>query len=79
MPEDEDTVNAIADEIAHYLARHPLAADTAIGVQRYWLTQARGAVPLARVEDALARLERKGIVARRVVFGGSVMFSARAH
>ena len=79
MPEDADTVDAIAQEIAHYLDDHPLAADTAIGVQRYWLPQARGRVPLARVEEALASLERQGIVTRRVVFGGSVMFSARAH
>ena len=72
------TVSAIAADIERYLAAHPLAADTVDGVQRWWLSDAVRDASVAEVEQALQALEQRGVVTRRVVFGGSVMFSARA-
>ena len=72
------TVSVIAADIERYLAAHPLAADTVDGVRRWWLSEAVRDASVAEVEQALEVLEQRGVVIRRVVFGGSVMFSARA-
>jgi len=72
------TVSAIAAEIQGYLVDHPQAADTAVGVQRWWLSDALLGVSLDEVEEALALLERRGVVMSRIVLGDSVVFSARS-
>jgi hypothetical protein len=54
--------DAVAELIRRYLSQHPRAADTAEGIQRWWLAPTYGEVPLASVERALAKLEGEGVV-----------------
>jgi hypothetical protein len=62
----EATVNPSVDQaavwICSYLREHPKAADTAEGIQRWWLAPNYGEVALVTVEMALTRLEGEGVV-----------------
>ena len=57
-------VAAVALAIRLYLDEHPRAADTAAGIQRWWLLPSFGELSLATVEAALAQLEEEGVVCR---------------
>ena len=52
----------VAEVIRRYLTEHPCAADTAEGIQRWWIAPACGEVSLLSVEQALAKLEEEGVV-----------------
>jgi hypothetical protein len=52
----------VGEWICHYLRRHPRAADTPQGIQRWWLAPNDGEVALLSVEQALAELESEGVV-----------------
>ena len=54
-----------AEWISSYLREHPKAADTAEGIQRWWLAPNFGEVALVTVEMALAKLEGEGVVMAR--------------
>jgi Fe2+ or Zn2+ uptake regulation protein len=66
---------SVAESIRCYLAEHPQAADTAEGIQRWWLVPMYGEVSLGSVQQALSQLEGAGVVckldphAREAVFG----------
>ena len=63
QPETPDAdVREVAQAIRRYLTDHPQAADTAQGIQRWWLLPNFGELPLAKVEAALAQLEAEGVV-----------------
>lgn len=72
---NDDPTRAIADEVLSYLTRHPDAADTAEGIQRWWLADG-GAYALADVERVLARLARDGAVGRRRLPDDRVLYAA---
>jgi hypothetical protein len=64
-PDNPDAeVRAVAAAIRRYLTDHPQAADTAQGIQRWWLLPSFGELPLTTVEAALAKLEDEGAVRR---------------
>jgi hypothetical protein len=52
----------VAELIRRYLTEHPRAADTAEGIQRWWIAPTFGEVSLQSVEQALAQLEGEGVV-----------------
>jgi hypothetical protein len=52
----------IAELIRSYLTEHPRAADTAAGIQRWWIVPTFGEVSLWSVEQALVQLEGEGVV-----------------
>lgn len=56
------SVEQAAEWIRAYLREHPKAADTAEGIQRWWLAPNFGEVALVTVETALAKLEGEGVV-----------------
>lgn len=56
------SVNQVAEWIRSYLRAHPRAADTAEGIQRWWLAPNFGEVALVTVEMALEQLEGEGVV-----------------
>ncbi len=62
-PPDAD-VRVVARAIRQYLVDHPQAADTAQGIQRWWLLPDVGEFSLQTVEAALAQLEGEGSVRR---------------
>jgi hypothetical protein len=54
------TVEQVAEWICSYLRDHPKAADTAEGIQRWWLAPNFGEVTLITVKQALEKLESEG-------------------
>jgi len=56
------TVQQVAEWICQYLREHPRAADTAAGIQRWWLAPHFGEVALSMVEQALEQLESEGVM-----------------
>ena len=56
------TQGGVAELIRRYLTEHPRAADTAEGIQRWWIAPTYGEVSLRSVEEALAQLDGEGMV-----------------
>jgi hypothetical protein len=75
-PSTDAEIERIAQEIESYLIRHRDAADTALGIARWWLGQPNANTALPRVESALERLVRRGIVVSRVLADGNRVYSA---
>jgi hypothetical protein len=74
MPETgEDTVRAIADEIERYIAEHPEAADTAEGIERWWLPP-RLSERAALVAESLDGLVALGVIASLTLPDGRVLY-----
>ena len=57
----------MADAIARHLARSPACADSAEGIQQWWLRPLDFEVPLELVIEALKLLESEGLVECRRV------------
>ena len=70
-------VNEIAGEISHYLAKHPSAADSVEGIRRWWLLRQRYEDSAQLVRQALEQLLREGVVSRRVLTDGSVLYTSQ--
>jgi hypothetical protein len=77
------TARQVAAWICRYLSEHPRAADTAAGIQRWWLAPEVGEVALPTVEQALDALEREGVVEKldplaiRPAYGRGPRFGGR--
>ena len=56
------SVRVVADAIARYLATRPGSADSAEGIQQWWLRPSGVDVPLDVVTDALRLLETEKMV-----------------
>ena len=65
-------------EVLRYISRHPGAADTAEGIERWWLPDGIAAHRAAELEAALERLVRDGVLARRRLPDGRVLYAAAA-
>ena len=65
---------ALAQEIKRYLRAHPRAADTVEGIAKWWLARQRYEEALKRVRDALDLLVEQGVVTKRIVAGGKVVY-----
>ena len=70
----EQTLHATMGQIASYLARHPAAADSVPGIQRWWMREAE--LEQQWVEQALEALVEEGLVTRTVLPDGTAVFSA---
>ena len=77
MTSSRPTSSEVARWIADHFAVHPLAADTAQGIRRWWLAPRHGEVDLELVEQALARLEKEGVVSSHDI-GGQVVYRLAA-
>jgi hypothetical protein len=69
------SAHEVAGWICRYLCEHPRAADTSLGIQRWWLAPIRGEVALASVEEALAELENEGVVEKHHPFADQPTYS----
>lgn len=72
MPDPD--LNAVADEVMNYLRTHSAAGDTAAGIWRWWLTDLRGKVDVAMVEQALEDLAARGRIGRRMLASGAAFY-----
>jgi len=74
MSTDDAAVRAVADAIESYLEAHPQAADSAEGIQVWWLAPPLSQEPLGAVVAALEELERRRIVSKTVLERGRVIY-----
>ena len=66
------SVRVVADAIARHLADRPNGADSAEGIQQWWLRPAGFEVPVELVLVALRLLEGEGVVECRRLAGREV-------
>ena len=71
-----DRVAPIAEAIERYLRAHPEAADSLEGIRLWWLTGNAAEEAPECIREALERLEAAGIVDRRELPGGQVVYGA---
>jgi hypothetical protein len=71
-------VREVAAAIRSYLIENPKAADTAEGIQRWWLAPQIGEVALEIVEAALAQLESEGWVCKLEQSWSDLAYSRRS-
>jgi hypothetical protein len=69
-------IDRIADAIQDYLAQHPGAADSELGVAQWWLQKLCGCVTVEDVRTALERLQQAGVVERLIVPGAGSLWRA---
>jgi hypothetical protein len=83
MLKHDDQSNAgvagIAHAIERYLAKHPNAADSVEGIRRWWLMRQRYEESAQQVQEALEQLLRAGIINKRVLSDGQVLYTGQPH
>ena len=73
----EDSAQVIAHTIQQYLDANPDAADSAEGIRRWWLPPALAEESPETVEEALDRLVTAGVIQRRPLPDGRVLYAKR--
>ena len=68
-------VEAVAAEIAEYLAARPNASDSVEGIARWWLVRQRYATALGTVTKALDHLVASGVVIGIVTGNGNTIYA----
>ena len=68
-------VQAVATAILAHLEAHPLAADSADGVARWWLGNDGSSVTLEQVEQALDLLVSRHVLRRLSLVDGTHLYS----
>jgi hypothetical protein len=71
------SVEAIAMAIANYLDQHPDAADSAEGIQRWWIGSGFRDVSVEMVQSALGLLEARQVVKATAVQEGRRIYRRR--
>ncbi len=71
----EHRLMSVREAILAHLGDNPEAADTVDGIQRAWLG---GAAALDEVEDAIELLVAQGLVVRRLLPDGGVLYAGPA-
>jgi hypothetical protein len=72
---DAGPVEAVEVAITDHLRRHPLAADSAEGVARWWLGPAHAGVTVAQVERALNLLVARQKLRRLRLMDGTILYT----
>jgi hypothetical protein len=68
-------VEVVVNAILAHLETHPLAADSANGVARWWLGTDGSGVTLAQVEQALDLLVSRQVMRRLSLFDGTRLYA----
>lgn len=71
MPIDRETLEAA---ILRYAHAHELAAETAVGVHKVWLSTEGSRCSTRDVEQALDRLASAGLLERHTLPGGEAIY-----
>lgn len=62
MPDIDPEIEALTDQIKHYIQASDNPADTLEGISQWWLELQHQAVPLARLEQSLQLLVDRGVL-----------------
>ncbi|BDI05898.1 hypothetical protein [Sphaerotilus microaerophilus] len=68
----DELLDAACEILRNHLRRHPHAADTAVGIERWWIS----ALPPETLERALQRLVAEGLLRSRVLPSGERLWYA---
>ena len=71
----DEPMEAVAAVIVDYLHAHPMAADSADGVHRWWIGVHCGALGVAEVEAALDLLVLRAVLRRLRLTDGTVLYA----
>lgn len=71
--------SGVAELIFRHLTEHPRAADTAEGIQRWWIAPIYGEVSLRSVEEALTQLEGEGVVRKLDLLADNAAYGRGPH
>ena len=66
---------AVAAAIMDYLSAHPMATDSADGVQRWWIGERCAGLSLEEVESALDRLVERNLLRRLRLMDGTELYA----
>lgn len=72
---DGRPVDAVVAAVVAHLQAHPLAADSAVGVARWWLGAEHAGIALEDVEAALETMVRSGVLRRLRLVDGTALYS----
>jgi hypothetical protein len=75
---DQIEIERLANQIAEYLARNPLAADSLAGIQNWWLSGAAPHITSSDVENAVRLLLQRGTLSCRVQSDGTKTYARAA-
>lgn len=75
-PHDAAPVDAVVAAVVAHLQAHPLAADSALGVARWWIGGGHAGASLDDVETALELLVRRGVLRRLRLVDGTALYSS---
>ena len=64
----------VAEEILSYLRNHPNAADTLEGILNWWLPRQRYETEQQRIEQGLEYLVTQGLVSKKVLSDGTILY-----
>jgi hypothetical protein len=67
----------VTEEVLSYLDRHPGAADSLEGIVQWWLPQQRYETERERIGAALEVLVQKGLLVKRRLVDGTVVYGRR--
>ncbi|MGD8926490.1 MAG: hypothetical protein PVG20_06555 [Thioalkalispiraceae bacterium] len=79
MPDNDDKdddVISVAEEIARYLKGRQQVADTIDGIAEWWIIRQRIHEERERVEKAVEYLLNVGLIKKRVLPDGTVIYTA---
>jgi hypothetical protein len=77
MVNAEHDVYAVVAQIRRYLAAHPLASDSRLGVQRWWIESSGIEVTADLTQRALDILTASGEADKKTLRDGTVMYFVR--
>ncbi len=69
------SMQAVVAAIEDYLRSHPMAADSAVGVRRWWIGAQRAGPGLDEVESALDLLVERRVLRRLPLADGTVLYA----
>jgi hypothetical protein len=72
--QDDHRVASIAEDILHYLAKHPSAADSFEGISQWWLVRIRIEEATLEIQRALDRLVQGGLVVKDTLPSGQCLY-----
>jgi hypothetical protein len=78
VPKSSSDVDELAADVERYLVSHPGAADTVEGIARWWLVRARAEALRPNLESALEQLIARGLLVRRKLPDGNVVYARKA-
>ncbi len=69
-------VSDVASVIRRYAAEHPHGSDSLEGVQRWWLSEGAVEAPSLMVQQALELLVKEGVVHKKMLPDGTVLYAS---